>query len=470
MEVVDFIDYGLLHDSLVHKYYMVSSGLHWAPVLHAHIGFVDHSFNQVISPTHKFPTWQMSTKVGAIHAEVLNRVKDHIDPDQEFAYFLNSIAKLLKPKGLFTYHIPQVLHTSSQDRITPEPTVTLEYLHKFVAEHFKKGWLFFLVTCMVKFKKEYAISLVIKNTFKTKKVLEIELDDLQLVESKIGNLDVNTTSIDVIIPTLGRKTYLHQVLIDFKGQTKLPDKIIIVEQNPDIQSVSELDYLTNDEWPFEIVHKFIHQTGACNARNVALDQITAPYVFLFDDDARLDPTTVERGLTVMFENKFDCINFSYLQANETENETIFRQWETFGSGCAIIPYYKITYLRFDMIFEHGYGEDADFGMQLRMNGLDIIYTPNLRILHLKAPTGGFRSINKFPWSNDRIQPKPSPQIMCYKLKHATSQQLLGYKLLLFINFYKKQKDRNPFSYYRNFNKSWRSSLFYAKELMSHGKK
>ena len=76
--------------------------------------------------------------------------------------------------------------------------------------------------------------------------------------------------IDVIIPTIGRSNYVHNVLKDLAQQTHLPKRVIIIEQHPDPASTSDLDFIYSKSWPFAIKHQFIHQTGACNARNLAL--------------------------------------------------------------------------------------------------------------------------------------------------------------------------------------------------------
>jgi hypothetical protein len=57
--------------------------------------------------------------------------------------------------------------------------------------------------------------------------------------------------------------------------------------------------------------------------------------------------------------------------------------------------------------------DNDFGMQLRNQGVDVLYLPEPKILHLKAPVGGFRTKPKLAWENDEIQPKPSPTVMLF---------------------------------------------------------
>jgi len=69
----------------------------------------------------------------------------------------------------------------------------------------------------------------------------------------------------------------------------------------------------------------------------------------------------------------------------------------------------------------------------------MLYLPKPEIRHLKAPIGGFRTKPVLLWSHEVIQPKPSPTVMLYIIKHNTKEQLLGYKTTLFIKYYKLQK-------------------------------
>ena len=112
---------------------------------------------------------------------------------------------------------------------------------------------------------------------------------------------VDKFTIDVIIPTIGRKKYLYDVLKDLANQTVVPKNVIIVEQNPDEGSKSELDYLQNQSWPFLIKHTFINKTGACNARNMALQQIESDWIFMADDDIRFEKDILETTLKEMFD-------------------------------------------------------------------------------------------------------------------------------------------------------------------------
>ena len=89
------------------------------------------------------------------------------------------------------------------------------------------------------------------------------------------------------------------------------------------------------------------------------------------------------------------------------------------------------------------------------------------MLHLKAPIGGFRFKVTHKWSNEIIQPKPSPTVMAFNLKHQTKEQLKGYKTLLFFKFYKQQNIKNPFNYIAIMNKRWNVSLKWARQMMQN---
>ena len=119
---------------------------------------------------------------------------------------------------------------------------------------------------------------------------------------------------------------------------------------------------------------------------------------------------------------------------------------------------------FDLKYEYGYGEDIDFGMQLRNNGTDIIYLPYPEITHLKASIGGFRTKFVHDWEKENVLPKPSPTVMLNRRKNTTQKQLLGYRTKLFIQFYKKQEIRNPFKYLNRFKKQWKQSEVWANFL------
>ncbi|MCR9183722.1 MAG: glycosyltransferase family 2 protein, partial [Flavobacteriaceae bacterium] len=81
-----------------------------------------------------------------------------------------------------------------------------------------------------------------------------------------------------------------------------------------------------------------------------------------------------------------------------------------------------------------------------------------------APVGGFRTKPKQAWDFEEIQPKPSPTVLLFYIKHRTREQIQGYKTTLFFKYYKQQSLKNPLAYFKTFKKQWQKSVFWAKQL------
>lgn len=445
------------HDKMMLSYSASDSNF-----LDRKIGYVEESLFISCNKTVSYPTWQMSSVVGAVHATVLNIINDKIVKDFDFDYYLNSIAKVMMPKGLLCYSEPKLL---KKQQLVVTPRATIYTLFRFVKQHYKARWVFLLLFNLMIYERKYPILPFLFSFFyKNRITSSISLDSIK-VKSSRKVIDKGT--IDVIIPTIGRKDYLYDVLKDFSKQTRLPNKIIIVEQNPEEGSDSELDYLINEKWPFEIKHIFTHQSGACNARNLALDQTMCEWVFLADDDIRIPEDFILQAFENINNFGTNAVSVSCLQKDEKQTFDSFLQWGSFGSGCSIVKTESLKNSRFNIGYEFGYGEDSDFGMQLRNHGCDVLYLPYPEILHLKAPVGGFRTKPVFQWHNENIQPKPSPTVMLYILSNNTREQLLGYKTTLFFKFYKHQIIKNPIRYMIHFQKQWKQSVFWANQLKAN---
>lgn len=447
-----------------HHKIMASFNLFENKFLSEAIGYVEETPFININREVSYPTWQMSSSVGGIYASVLLIFKDKAKVSDNFEYFLNSLAKLAMPVGLLCYSEPKLLINSS-NKIGKHKNSLFD-LFRFVKQHYKFRWTFLLFLNLFLYERRLAVFPFMSSFFYCKRNFKVGL--LGGIEVQSTKKVVKTGTIDVIIPTIGRKKYLYEVLKDLSVQSHLPKKVIIVEQNTNPESTSELDYLANQSWPFIIKHTFTHQAGACNARNLALAEVDSEWVFMADDDIRIENHFLEQAFSFI-ENKgaeqitFGCYASNYLQKNKLKEEG---QWTSFGSGCSIVKSKNIKSTSYNLSFEFGYGEDIDFGMQLRNSGCDVLYSPNPEILHLKAPIGGFRTKLALAWQNDLIQPKPSPTVMLYKQLHLTEEQIKGYKTRLFFKFYRVQNIKNPIRYFNNFKKQWKQSLYWANELKS----
>ena len=158
---------------------------------------------------------------------------------------------------------------------------------------------------------------------------------------------------------------------DLARQTHLPKNVIIVEQNPNKNSVSELDYLTSEVWPFIIKHEFTHQPGVCNARNIALSKVESDWVLLGDDDNCFESNLIECLFKEMEAYGVNVGLTVYLQPSEIQTYLKTAQTHIFGAGNALIKSSLLKNVSFNTKYEFNYGEDSDFGMQLRLSLIHI---------------------------------------------------------------------------------------------------
>ena len=425
------------------------------------IGYIEDSTSIKVNKKVTFPTWQMSSYVGGISTAVLAQVDISIWKRDNFDYALNSIAKTYQSEGLFCYSEPKLLKQKKVITHVDQFQADFDSLFHFVKEHYKGIWSFLLCFNFLVYERKIILGSWLK-TFFTKKKRFSKTLVFNTIDS--NTVDTSQVTIDVIIPTIGRKQYLYDVLKDLSVQTHLPKNVIIVEQNPNSDSNSELDYLTTEQWPFQIKHVFTHQTGACQARNKALDMLESNWCFFADDDIRFSKELLKETLTSAYQLKSEVLNLSCLRVNDIKTMKTITQWSAFGSGCSVVKSSVIKALKFNEVYEFGFGEDTDFGMQIRNKGYDVIYLPEPSITHLKAPMGGFRTKPVLEWHSETITPKPSPTVMLFLLMHKTKQQLYGYKTILFFKYYKVQPIKNPLAYYKMFQKQWEVSLKWANEL------
>ncbi|RTY92251.1 glycosyltransferase family 2 protein [Flavobacterium sp. GT3R68] len=421
------------------------------------LGYVEDSLFVNVKKDVRYATWQMSSIVGVIHTSVLLAAKK-IKPGKDFDYYLNSVAKIAMPLGLLCYSEPRLLKNQESHFSPKADNLTL---FRFVKQHYKVQWIFLLLLNFMMYQKRFPMIAMISALFyksRTKIPLHLEGIEMSFKDS------IAPSVIDVIIPTIGRKKYLYDFLSDLKQQTFLPSNVIIVEQNPMPGSVSELEYLTEESWPFTIKHTFTQQAGVCNARNLALDQITGEWVFFADDDIRIEPDFIQKTILNIHHISAKAVSIACFQKGEKPLCNTIFQWVGFGSGCSFVLAESLKDCRFSTGYEFGFGEDGDFGMQLRNQGCDVLYLPQPFITHLKAPIGGFRTKPVLRWQTDVIQPKPSPTVMLFLLEHRTKQQLFGYKTTLFFKYYKRQKTKNPIQYYNTFQDQWMQSLHWANVL------
>lgn len=429
------------------------------------IGYIDQLPFVNVNRKVLYGTWQMSSDVGGIKGRTLLKFKPLLDKIGDFGYLLNSVAKIGQQNGLFCYSAPALVKRKIEEK--PNHSAGNKYLFQFVHQHYSTPWIVVLFFCLLFYEKRFPFFPFVRNSFHQKFFKKNV--DLSGIPVKSAKEITETNSIDVIIPTMGRPEHLMQVVEDLSKQTLLPKNVIVVEQNPEPNSKTNLPELNSKSWPFEIIHHFIHQTGACNARNIALSEVNSEWVFFADDDNRINPNILKEAIDEIKRYGIQAVNTAYLQPEEKIVFKKVKQWGTFGAGNGFVQRDVVKGINFSPIFEHGYGEDTDFGMQLRNKGCDIVYNPNIEILHLKAPMGGFRRKKLLPWEKNELLPKPSPTVLAYAFRYYTPQQIRGFKISLFLKYYPKQSIKNPLKYINEMRKRWKISEEWATRLVKEGK-
>lgn len=462
LELENSINQEILSDIFHHNLIMASYSTSGKFVIPSAAGYVEDSTYLKIQHDVTYPTWLMSSDVGGIHAKVLIEYKKLVCLKMCFDEFLNHVGMQGIRKGLFCYSDPRLLkeslleiHVNKKEQIS---------VFSFLVNYYSNRLIVALFFNYLVYENRFKVLGLLKALLFPKKSYDILDFSKVKVKSNYSHKDFET-NYDVLIPTLGRAKVLKDVLLDLTQHTILPKKVIIVEQNGLPNSKTELNYIYNQEWPFEIDHTFIHQLGACNARNIALRKIESQWVFFADDDIRLTKTLIANAFQFIKQYGVSALNMASLRKGEVLKQTFPIQWYGFSTNSSFVKTSAIKNITFGMEHEFGFGEDSDFGMKIRNKGTDVIFYPNSEIVHLKAPVGGFRAKIDLPWDNEEIQPKPSPMVLAHRIKHTTKEQLLGYKTVMFFKFFKEQKNKNPFSYISYMRKRWRRSEYWAKLLI-----
>jgi len=456
----DNLNVSVIQTLFHHKKLLFSYSSSTNNFLDSRLGYFEDSPFIKINKEVRYATWQMNSCLGAVHATVINACKKDLNAKDNFDYFLNSFAKSAMPHGLFCYSEPRLL---MQKKVVESKRKSNTYeLFRFTKQHYKTRWVFLLFFNLLLFEKQFQVVPFLFSLFYRKRNFNSEaLNQIALASNK---KIIDQGTIDVLIPTIGRKEYLLNVLNNLASQTYLPKNVIIIEQNPLDNSQSDLDFIQNSKWPFVIKHHFTNRSGVCNARNIGLTMVESELTFFADDDIVFENDLLEKAI-LTFQTTGNEV---FLVACHLESQSVIphqiKQFAVFGAGHAFVKSACFTDLKFNVAYEFGFGEDNDFGMQLRNRGYDILYVSTSKILHLKAPIGGFRTKPSVPWQDDSIQPKPLPTVMLFKLLYDTKEQLLNYKVTLFFKNLTKEFIFNPVKYIRLFNKKWTRSIFWANEL------
>jgi GT2 family glycosyltransferase len=225
-------------------------------------------------------------------------------------------------------------------------------------------------------------------------------------------------SISVLIPTYGREKELIDTVQALLKQTRVPDEIVIVDQNGD--AFPELDRFLKS---ISIVRHIKSPTpGVSINYNRCLSNAKSKIVLYLDDDVILDPRLIEMHLENYRDNdptlggvagRVDQPSGD-LDPNKISPKTVgrYHPWSGKSSGhfnfnrrCEVqtapggnMSFYRRILLQtggFDLGFEgNGFFFETDGSLRVHQAGYKIVFDPRATLTHLMAPAGGARVKDK----------------------------------------------------------------------------
>lgn len=91
------------------------------------------------------------------------------------------------------------------------------------------------------------------------------------------------TEVAVVIPTLRRRSELERAIRSVFAQTRLPDALVVADNDPDGSARTVVDALASDS-PFPLIYAHAPRPGVATARNAGLVATQAPLIAFLDDD------------------------------------------------------------------------------------------------------------------------------------------------------------------------------------------
>lgn len=197
--------------------------------------------------------------------------------------------------------------------------------------------------------------------------------------------------VTVLVPTVGRYPYVEPLLRQLAEQTRPPDEVVVVDQNPeeerhDLHGVAA-------ELPLRVLH--LRPPGQCSARNLGLRASTGTHILFLDDDDEIPADLIERHLEVLAtpEVAVSCGLVDDAESGPAPAALRFRQvGTTFPTNNAMIRRSVLEQAGlFDPTYDRGSRADHDLGMRSHLAGNLHVYDPRPQVFHHHAPMGGLRT-------------------------------------------------------------------------------
>jgi glycosyltransferase involved in cell wall biosynthesis len=361
------------------------------------------------------------------------------------AAFLELSFRSEKMGGLVEYR-PE-LGGATESLLEPPP----QDFYTFVIRHFGQRWANYLFArrCLKSLHWHSELRSLRRARERCASVRADQYQPVWYANSSLPSELLHQQTVSVIIPTLGRYSYLGEALDSIRRQTLKPHEVIIVDQNAYDSRHPEL-YENYHDLNLKVVWQ--DEKGQSLARNSGISVASGRYVLLFDDDSIAQDDLIESHLRMILGGKFHVstgVSYSpkMLREELPPGFRFPRTARTFDTGNAMLPKSIVSAIGgLDRNYDFGTGTDLDYGTRLYLSGCRIAHNPFAIRIHFKAPMGGLRVHGAHKYNSDFGLFHPFPPITqtYYAMKYLSKYQLRERAFLQYITnrFPKELRARN----------------------------
>ena len=325
-----------------------------------------------------------------------------------------------------------VISSDTSLRLSFSDDPALKDNYRFIRKYFNATWIYFIL---------FVRLLSFKNIFKEIKAYKkgadkerinvykqhYEYEDYKRYNSELLNA---MPKVSVVIPTLNRYKYLHDVMSDLEKQDYKNFEVIVCDQT------DEVDHEFYKKYDLDIKLIVQEEKALWLARNRSIKESKGEYILLFDDDSRVEKDWISQHLKCI--NFFKCdissgVSLSTSGARIPENYSFFCRSDQLDTGNVMIrkEIFKKTGL-FDRQFEKQRMGDGEFGLRCYLAGIENISNPYAKRVHLKVSTGGLRQMGSWDAFRTKklLSPRPIPSVLYLSRKYFGNKTA---RLLLMIS-------------------------------------
>lgn len=196
--------------------------------------------------------------------------------------------------------------------------------------------------------------------------------------------ETSIVGITVIIPCYNDGVYINGALDSVLNQTLLPEKIIIIDDGSNEETLKILREIQSP------IVQIIYQenTGVCTARNRAIDNATTEYILTLDADDYFERTFIEKAFDIISSQANVGVVCCYYQGFKIDNLLtaiikplggLVNNFLVQNNGVASALFRKFCWEEvngYDVSFDKGY-EDWDFWISILKNGWEMYVVPEV---------------------------------------------------------------------------------------------